>query len=114
RRDGSTLSAAPPTSNVRREIASLPFPRGILELRKFFRPYCRAQAQWDDETFPAPMRAVVSNFCDRANRAFSSRNYARGTYPRATPPGLSMMGAGARCDGCAVAALRFGGQSSRR
>jgi hypothetical protein len=36
RRDGSTLSAAPPTSNVRREIASLPFPRGILELREIF------------------------------------------------------------------------------
>jgi hypothetical protein len=36
RRDGSTLSVAPPTSNVRREIASLPFLPDILELHEIF------------------------------------------------------------------------------
>ena len=36
RRDGSTLSAAPPTRNARREIASLPFLCGILELHEIY------------------------------------------------------------------------------
>src|SRR5215475_12511505 len=49
RRDGSTPSAAPPISNVRREIASLPFLPGILELHEVFRLYRRAEMQWDDE-----------------------------------------------------------------
>src|SRR6516165_2058512 len=74
---------------------------------KFFRPYCRAQAQRDDATIPAPTRAVVSNFCESVNRAFSSRKYARGTYPRARAAGPSTLEGGARCNGSAVAPLRF-------
>src|SRR5262249_29001653 len=49
RRDGSMPSAAPPTSNVRREIASLRVLRGILELHEIFRLYRRAGTRWDDE-----------------------------------------------------------------
>jgi hypothetical protein len=39
RRDGSTLSAAPPASNARREIASSRLLPGILELHEIFRLY---------------------------------------------------------------------------
>src|SRR5262249_35674645 len=88
RRDGSTPSAAAPTSNVRREIASLPFLRGILELHEIFLAVLASgrrtgmmsrfnppdkPTRAGDRGPPEP-RLVVPNLCERVTRVFPPRH----------------------------------------
>src|SRR5215470_9303981 len=80
------------------------------------------ETQWDDEPIQSCRQAHACwsatthmtarsrvEFYEKVNRAFSPRKYAGHVSPRARPPALSTMGAAARCDGSAVAALRFRG-----